>query len=144
VSSPALVLAPRAGPARRRWPRTAVTAVFVAHGLLFASWTAHIPHVMRHLGLTDGTLGIALLGAPAGSVTAMLLASYLIPRLGSRRVVPAALVGYCVDRSPGLADLSPAGPRPPAGADRVRGGGRLPVPRAAFRSARTGISRQIG
>jgi len=95
VSSHALVIAHRARPARSRSPRIAVTAVFVAHGLLFASWTAHIPHVMRHLGLSDGTLGIALLGAPAGSVAAMLLASYLIPRLGSRRVVQVALVGYC-------------------------------------------------
>jgi MFS family permease len=50
---------------------------------------------MRHLGLSDGTLGIALLGAPVGSVAAMLLASYLIPKLGSRRVVQFALVGYC-------------------------------------------------
>ena len=84
MSSRTLVMAPRARPVRSRSPRIAVTAVFVAHGLLFASWTAHIPHVMRHLGLTDGTLGIALLGAPVGSVAAMLLASYLIPRLGSR------------------------------------------------------------
>jgi MFS family permease len=53
-----------------------------------------IPHIMRHLGLTDGTLGIALLGAPAGPVAAMVLASYLIPKLGSRRVVQVALVGY--------------------------------------------------
>ena len=95
MSSHALVIAHRARPARSRSPRIAVTAVFVAHGLLFASWTAHIPHVMRHLGLSDGTLGIALLGAPVGSVAAMLLASYLIPRLGSRRVVQVALVGYC-------------------------------------------------
>ena len=95
MSSHALVIAHRARPARSRSPRIAVTAVFVAHGLLFASWTAHIPHIMRHLGLSDGTLGIALLGAPVGSVAAMLLASYLIPRLGSRRVVQVALVGYC-------------------------------------------------
>ena len=95
MSSRALVTAHRARPAASRSPRIAVTAVFVAHGLLFASWTAHIPHVMRHLGLTDGTLGIALLGAPVGSVAAMLLASYLIPKLGSRRVVQFALVGYC-------------------------------------------------
>src|SRR5450755_4783427 len=85
----------RARSARSRSPRIAVTAVFVAQGLLFASWTAHIPHIMRHLGLTDGTLGIALLGAPVGSVAATLLASYLIPKLGSRRVVQLALVGYC-------------------------------------------------
>ena len=95
MSSRAPVLAHRVRSARSRSPRIAVTAVFVAHGLLFASWTAHIPHVMRHLGLTDGTLGIALLGAPVGSVTAMLLASYLIPKLGSRRVVQIALIGYC-------------------------------------------------
>lgn len=95
MSSHTLVIAHRARPARSRSPRIAVTAVFVAHGLLFASWTAHIPHVMRHLGLSDGTLGLALLGAPAGSVAAMLLASYLIPRLGSRRMVQVALVGYC-------------------------------------------------
>jgi MFS family permease len=78
-----------------RWPRIAVTAVFVVHGLLFASWTAHIPDVKAHLGLTDGTLGFALLGAPVGSVLAMIAASWLLPRVGSRLVVRVALVGYC-------------------------------------------------
>ena len=78
-----------------RWPRIAVTAVFVVHGLLFASWTAHIPDVKAHLGLTDGTLGFALLGAPVGSVMAMIAASWLLPRVGSRPVVRVALVGYC-------------------------------------------------
>jgi hypothetical protein len=55
-----------APPSVRRRPRIAVTVVFVVHGLLFASWTAHIPDVKAHLGLTDGTLGFALLGAPVG------------------------------------------------------------------------------
>ena len=62
-----------------RWPRIAVTTVFVVHGLLFASWTAHIPDVKAHLGLTDGTLGFALLGAPVGSVIAMIAASGCCP-----------------------------------------------------------------
>jgi MFS family permease len=78
-----------------RWPRIAVTTVFVVHGLLFASWTAHIPDVQAHLGLTDGALGLALLGAPAGSVTAMIASSWLLPRVGSRRIARIALVGYC-------------------------------------------------
>ncbi|MCW2933124.1 MAG: transporter [Actinomycetia bacterium] len=78
-----------------QWPRIAVTAVFLVHGLLFASWTAHIPDVKAHLGLTDCTLGLALLGAPVGSVTAMIAASWLLPRVGSRAVVRVALVGYC-------------------------------------------------
>ena len=84
-----------AGGGSMRWPRIAVTAVFVVHGLLFASWTAHIPDVKAHLGLTDGTLGFALLGAPVGSVTAMIAASWLLPRVGSRAVVRVSLVGYC-------------------------------------------------
>ena len=84
-----------AAPPASRWPQIAVTAVFVVHGLLFASWTAHIPGVQGRLGLTYGTLGIALLGAPIGSICAMVASSYLIPRLGSRRVVQIALVGYC-------------------------------------------------
>ena len=79
----------------RRWPRVAVTVVFVVHGLLFASWTAHIPQIKAHLGLTDGTLGLALLGAPLGAVTAMIASAYLLPRLGSRRIVQITLVGYC-------------------------------------------------
>jgi MFS family permease len=78
-----------------RWPRIAVTTVFVVQGLLFASWTAHIPDVKAHLGLTDGTLGFALLGAPVGSVIAMIASSWLLPRVGSRRIVQVALVGYC-------------------------------------------------
>lgn len=74
----------------------AVVAVFFVHGLLFASWTAHIPQLKAHLGIDNGTLGIALLGAPAGSVSAMLAAAVLIPRLGSRRIVRVCLVGYCL------------------------------------------------
>ena len=78
-----------------RWARVAVAGVFVVHGLLVASWTAHIPAVKAHLRLSDGTLGFALLAAPVGSVIAMVAASWLLPRLGSRRVVQIALVGYC-------------------------------------------------
>jgi MFS family permease len=85
----------RSASSTRRWPRIAVTGVFVVHGLLFASWTAHIPHVKVRLGLTDGALGFALLGAPVGSVCAMVLSAYLLPRLGGRRIVQIALVGYC-------------------------------------------------
>jgi MFS family permease len=63
---------------------------------LFASWTAHIPQVKQHLGLSDGRLGLALLGAPLGSVLAMVVAARVLPTLGSRRLVRLALLGYCV------------------------------------------------
>jgi MFS family permease len=74
----------------------AVIAVFFVHGFLFASWTAHIPQVQQRLGLSDGRLGLALLGAPIGSVLAMVAAAHLLPRAGSRRMVRLALLGYCV------------------------------------------------
>ena len=76
--------------------RNAVVAVFFVQGFLFASWTAHIPHIKDHLHLGDGLLGIALLGAPVGSMLAMLAVSRLLPKFGSRRVVRVALVGYCL------------------------------------------------
>jgi MFS family permease len=99
LSDAVLIIDPMAvdqpAPSNNRSASRAVTAVFVAHGLLFASWTAHIPQVKGHLRLTDGTLGIALLGAPLGAVAAMILSARLLPRFGSRRVVQAALVGYC-------------------------------------------------
>jgi MFS family permease len=84
------------GPPDARNARVAVTALFFVHGLLFASWVAHIPHVKEQLRLGNGALGFALLGAPLGSVLAMALAARLLPRFGSRRVVQIALVGYCV------------------------------------------------
>jgi MFS family permease len=70
--------------------------VFFAHGFLFASWTAHIPELKHHLNLSDGRLGLALLGAPLGSVLAILLAARLLPIMGSQRMVRLALLGYCV------------------------------------------------
>lgn len=87
-------LAGRGRPAGR-WPRTATVTAFVTHGLLFASWAAHIPQVKARVGVTDAGLGLALLGAPAGSVMAMLASARLLPRLGSRRMVRACLLGYC-------------------------------------------------
>lgn len=74
----------------------AVAATFFVHGLLFASWTAHIPHVKARLGAGDATLGLALLGAPAGSVCAMALGGFLLPQVGSRLMVRVCLVGYCL------------------------------------------------
>jgi MFS family permease len=74
----------------------AVIAVFFIHGFLFASWTAHIPQLQQHLALSDGRLGLALLGAPLGSVLSIVVAARMLPRVGSRPMVRLALVGYCV------------------------------------------------
>ena len=80
-SDSAVRLAEERGAAVRR-PIAATAAVFFVNGLLFASWTVHIPQVKEHLGLTDAALGVALLGAPVGSVTAMLVSARQQPRRG--------------------------------------------------------------
>ncbi|MEO9139084.1 MAG: MFS transporter [Jatrophihabitans sp.] len=81
---------------RGRQAQLAVVAAFVINGLLFASWAAHIPGIKSDLGLSDGTLGLALIGTPIGSVSAMALCSWLLPRVGSRPVVIVSLVGYAL------------------------------------------------
>ncbi|MGI8404237.1 MAG: MFS transporter [Thermomicrobiales bacterium] len=77
-------------------PRIAITAIFLVQALIFASWTAHIPQVKASLGLSDATLGTALLGAPIGSIVAMIVTGWLLPRLGSKRIVQIVLIGYCL------------------------------------------------
>ena len=77
-------------------PVYGVNAVFFVHGMLFASWVAHIPQVKAHLGIGLGLLGVALLGAPVGSLLGMSAAGYLVPRLGSRRVLRTGMIGYCL------------------------------------------------
>jgi MFS family permease len=96
ASGPAVASLARRGAPPGRSQRAATFAAFVSHGLLFASWTAHIPQVKDRLGLTDGTLGLALLGAPIGSVVAMFLMARLLPRFGSKRLVQVSMVGYCI------------------------------------------------
>lgn len=68
--------------------------MFVVHALVFASWVAHIPHVKAVLHLSNAGLGLALFGAPAGSVLATLVCGRLLGHLGSAIVVRAALLGY--------------------------------------------------
>jgi MFS family permease len=83
-------------PQLARRARFAVNVVFVIHGVMFASWSAHIPQVEGQLGIGDGQLGIGLLGESVGSVTATLLAGVVLARFGSRRVVRVSAIGYCL------------------------------------------------
>lgn len=86
---------PAVAPGRRRSARAAALTFF-CHGVYFASWTAHIPHVQAALGLSSSQLGLVLLGAPIGVVSAMAAASRLLPRWGSRRAVQVSVLGYCL------------------------------------------------
>ncbi|MES9603770.1 MFS transporter [Actinomadura sp. NPDC000929] len=70
--------------------RAAVTLAFAAHGLLGAAWVARIPQIKEHLGLGEGAMGVALLGAPVGVVAAVRFAGRIVGRWGSRATTIAA------------------------------------------------------
>jgi MFS family permease len=91
-----------------RRAKVGVTAAFIAHAVVFSSWAAHIPHVKAELGLSDAALGTALFGAPVGSLVAMVLSHWALPRWGSHRLVPIAVAGYAsVGVTVGLATSGP-------------------------------------
>src|SRR5256885_12124030 len=93
--------------------RVAVFLLFLLYGTLLGTWTARIPAVKQHLGLTDGRLSLALLGFAAGAVVGMQVARGLVDRFGSRGgMVPPAGAGAGGLGLPG----PPPHPRPPAAA----------------------------
>jgi MFS family permease len=73
-----------------RRARVAVTLAFAVHGLVGAAWVARIPQIKEHLGLSEGAMGVALLGAPVGVVAAVRFAGRVIARWGSRATTIAA------------------------------------------------------
>lgn len=75
--------------------RRAVSIMFVANGIAFASWAARVPAVRERLGLRDGELGLALLGVACGAILAFRAAGPLIARFGSRRVTRVSAVLLC-------------------------------------------------
>jgi MFS family permease len=70
-----------------RAARLAVLAIFFLNGFGFASWVVRIPAIQEKLALSEGLLGLALLGLAIGSLVSMPLAGWLVSRLGSRPVV---------------------------------------------------------
>ena len=65
--------------------RIAITAIFLVFGVAIGTWAAHIPIVQTRLALGPAMLGLALLGAAAGTIIAQPLLGALIARVGSRR-----------------------------------------------------------
>ncbi|MGK3962810.1 MFS transporter [Sorangium sp. So ce118] len=75
--------------------RRAVSVMFVANGIAFASWAARVPAVRERLALRDSVLGLALLGLACGAILAFRAAGPLIARFGSRRVTRVSAVLLC-------------------------------------------------
>ncbi len=83
-------------PKEARAARLAVLAVFFLNGFAFASWVVRIPAVKEKLALSEGLLGLALLGVAVGALTAMTAVGWLITRFGSRPVVGMTVLFFCL------------------------------------------------
>ena len=85
--------------ARLREARWAVIVLFFVNGAGGASWFVRIPDVQESLALSPGRLGIALLGAPAGSLIVAPIAAWFIDRYGSRVVARLGALAFCLTLS---------------------------------------------
>ena len=75
--------------------RTAVTVVFLVHGLYTAIWVPQIPVVKARLGLDEAGLSLALLMIAIGALVGMPLTGWLVGRYGTRSItlLGTALMG---------------------------------------------------
>ncbi len=77
-------------------PRLAVLVAFFVNGALLATWISRIPATQIELNLSEGELGIVLLGMGVGTLIALSLAGGLIGRFGSRSVTLSAAIAMCL------------------------------------------------
>ncbi|WP_179299435.1 MFS transporter [Rubrivirga marina] len=92
-------------PAFLRTPRLRSAALpFAANGILYGTWASRIPEIQTRTGLSEGTLGLALLGLAVGLVVSAAAAGPLVARLGAHRVTLVALALFALAVvGPGLA-----------------------------------------
>lgn len=74
--------------------RIAVSAFFFIAGLTFATWASRIPDIKTQLQLSNARLGAVLFALPAGLMTSLLFAGWLVSRFGSRKVLISAALLY--------------------------------------------------
>ncbi len=65
------------------------------NGFGFGAWVAHLPLFKSRLAISDGQLGLALLGAAIASLLCMPLVGSCIARFGSRHVCRITAVAAC-------------------------------------------------
>ncbi len=70
--------------------RASTTAMFVVNGAVVGAWIAQIPFIQERFDLSNGTLGLVILGVACGAILGTLVAGQAIARAGSAKVVRAA------------------------------------------------------
>jgi MFS family permease len=79
---------------QKRIARIAVSCFFFLAGLCFSSWASRIPDIQQKLHLSNAALGGVLLGLPAGLLTSLPIAGWLVAKFSSRPVVMTAAIIY--------------------------------------------------
>lgn len=74
--------------------RVAVSVFFFIAGLTFATWASRIPDIKTQLQLSNARLGAVLFALPAGLMTSLMFAGWLVSRFGSRKVMISAALLY--------------------------------------------------
>ena len=80
--------------------RAAVLMAFFINGALLATWVSRIPAIQTKLSLSEGNLGLVLLGLSAGVLVALSLAGGLIARFGSARVTAIGAIALSLTLFP--------------------------------------------
>lgn len=76
-------------------PSLSVGITFMVLSIMFGSWLARLPEIKAGLSLSEGQLGIALLGMPLGALTLSPFAGWLIKRLTTGRAMLIASLIFC-------------------------------------------------
>jgi MFS family permease len=96
---------------RERRARAATTLIFFMVGWVYAAWATRIPAIKDDLRLSDGELGLAILGLEAGAIVGLPAGGALVARAGSRQALRAGFAIYppalvAVALAPTLATLA--------------------------------------
>ena len=79
---------------RHKVYRISVSAFFFIAGLTFATWASRIPDIKTQLQLSNARLGAVLFALPAGLMTSLLFAGWLVARFGSRKILITTALLY--------------------------------------------------
>ncbi len=75
--------------------RMSISTVFFINGTGLGTWAVLIPSVQNQMQLSDGVLGMALMMMAIGALVSLLLAGWLVQRLGSRLTTQIAALIFC-------------------------------------------------
>ena len=75
--------------------RVAALCLFIAQGLVFASWASRLPNIKADFNVVGWMqFGVLLFLIPIGKFFAIPSVGYLIPKIGSKKTVLISIVGF--------------------------------------------------